>query len=34
MAVNYGELMKTMWYGNNSSVSAYELKKTIGRFAP
>lgn len=34
MAVNYAELMKTMWFGNSSSISAYDLKRTIGKFAP
>lgn len=34
LAVYYAELMKTMWFGNYGAVSAYELKKTIGKFAP
>ncbi|CAD8061326.1 unnamed protein product [Paramecium sonneborni] len=34
LATAYAELMKIMWYGNNSSVSAYDLKRVIGKFAP
>ena len=34
MATAYAELMKIMWYGNNSAVSAYDLKRVIGKFAP
>ncbi|CAD8139779.1 unnamed protein product [Paramecium pentaurelia] len=34
LATAYAELMKIMWYGNNSAVSAYDLKRVIGKFAP
>jgi ubiquitin carboxyl-terminal hydrolase 4/11/15 len=34
LATSYAELMKSMWFGNNSSVSAIDLKRVIGKFAP
>ena len=34
LATSYAELMKVMWFGNNSSVSAIDLKRVIGKFAP
>ncbi|CAK60583.1 unnamed protein product (macronuclear) [Paramecium tetraurelia] len=34
LAASYAELMKSMWFSNYSSVSAIDLKKVIGKFAP
>ncbi|CAD8132028.1 unnamed protein product [Paramecium pentaurelia] len=34
LAASYAELMKSMWFANYSSVSAIDLKKVIGKFAP
>ncbi|CAD8054281.1 unnamed protein product [Paramecium sonneborni] len=34
LASSYAELMKSMWFANYSSVSAIDLKKVIGKFAP
>lgn len=34
LATSYAELIKNMWYGTYQSVSAIDLKRVIGKFAP
>jgi ubiquitin carboxyl-terminal hydrolase 4/11/15 len=34
LAATYAELMKSMWFGKDSSVSAWDLKRIISKFAP
>ena len=34
LAASYAEMMKAIWMGKHTSVSAWELKKVIGKFAP
>ena len=34
IASSYAELLKEMWIGDKSYVSAWDLKKIIGKFAP
>lgn len=34
LATSYADLMKCMWYGKSQSVSAIDLKRVIGKFAP
>lgn len=34
LATSYAELLKNMWYGTYQSVSAIDLKRVIGKFAP
>lgn len=34
LATTYGELLKSIWFGKQSSISAWDLKRVIGKFAP
>ena len=34
LAATYAELMKSMWIGRDQSVSAWDLKRVISKFAP